>query len=377
MSDVESTSATYPQRALKWAIFLGAAGFVVYLCVLILAPFLNVIAWSSVLAITFHPVHRYLVRATGHVALSALLSSALVVVAFVIPLLFITGLAINQFLALGNSLQRTFTEEGGLDTGGTLGRAYEWVILRLGLDAAAIVDWITQHASELARGAAEYTLSIAASVTRAVVSFIFIIFAMFLLFRDGDRMVARIPDLLPFERSRSEAMLVRIRDVIYGGVYGVVVIALVQGALCGGMFWLLGIPSAALWGMVTVLTSVLPLVGAAAVWVPGAVYLVAVGEWPRAVALVLWGTLVVSGLDNFLRPRLVGGRVGLSELVMFFALLGGLQVFGILGIVLGPVLFAIAASIVNVLNDRRAMPAAVESAAPAAHREPDTRSVPE
>jgi predicted PurR-regulated permease PerM len=374
---VESTSSTYPQRALKWGIFLGAAGFVVYLCVLILAPFLNVIAWSSVLAITFHPVHRYLVRTTGRVALSALLSSALVVVAFVIPLLFITGLAINQFLALGNSLQRTFTEEGGLDTEGTLGRAYEWVILRLGLDAAAIVDWVTQHASELARGAAEYTLSIAASVTRAVVSFIFIIFAMFLLFRDGDRMVARIPDLLPFERSRSEAMLVRIRDVIYGGVYGVVVIALLQGALCGGMFWLLGIPSAALWGMVTVLTSVLPLVGAAAVWVPGAVYLVAIGEWPRAVALVLWGTLVVSGLDNFLRPRLVGGRVGLSELVMFFALLGGLQVFGILGIVLGPVLFAIAASIVNVLNDRRAMPVAVERAAPAAQRGPDTRSMPE
>lgn len=340
------------QRALKWAIFLGAAALVVYWCLLILGPFLNVIAWSAVLAITFHPVHRYLVQKTGRVSLSAFICSALVVVAVVIPLLFITGLAINQFLALGDSLQQSVTAETGPEGGGPLRQAYEWITRRLGVDAEAVVAWVQQHASELARVAAEYTLTVAASVTRAVVSFVFIIFAMFLLFRDGDRMVARIPDLLPFERVRSEMLLLRIRDVIYGGVYGVVVIALLQGALCGGMFWILGIPSAALWGMVTVLTSVLPLVGAAAVWVPGTLYLVTAGHWGRAIVLAVWGVAVISGVDNFLRPRLVGGRVGLSELVMFFALLGGLQVFGILGIVLGPVLFAIAASMLDVLSDR-------------------------
>ena len=134
------------------------------------------------------------------------------------------------------------------------------------------------------------------------------------------------------------------------GVFGIVVIALVQGALLGGMFWVLSVPSAALWGMVTVLTSVLPLVGAAGVWVPGVIYLVANGRWPAAIVLAVWGAVVVSSSDNFLRPKLVGGRVGLSELVMFFALLGGLRLFGVLGIVLGPVLFAIAASIIDVLS---------------------------
>ena len=196
---------------------------------------------------------------------------------------------------------------------------------------------------------AGYTVQIAASVTGAVISFVFIIFAMFLLFRDGDRMVARIPDLLPFERAQSEALLFRIRDAIHGGVFGIVVIALIQGTLVGGMFWLLGIPSAALWGMVTVLTSVLPLVGAAGVWVPGVVYLILQGRWPAAAVLAAWG-MAVSVVDNFLRPKLVGGRVGLSEIVMFFALLGGLRLFGILGIVLGPVLFAVAASIIDVLS---------------------------
>ena len=276
-------------------------------------------------------------------SLSAFVCSVMVVVAFVIPLLFITAVAMDQFLALGASLQQVFTGETGLKAGAPLRQAYEWLSDRLGLDAASIVALVRQNASELTRVVAGYTLAAAQNVAGAVVSFVFILFAMFLLFRDGDRIVARIPDLLPFERARSEALLARVRDVIYASVYGVVVIAVVQGALCGGIFWILGIPSAALWGMVTVVTSVLPVVGAAGVWAPGAVYLAATGDWTRAIILAVFGTAVISTVDNFLRPRLVGGRVGLSELVMFFSVLGGLQVFGVLGIVLGPVLFAIAA----------------------------------
>jgi predicted PurR-regulated permease PerM len=302
-------------------------------------------------------VHQRLVRKTGRVSLSAFLCSVLVVVAILIPLLFLAGLAINEFLGLKDHLQQTF--KGGFDLGalGPLRQTYEWLGRRLGLDATQIVDWMTQHASELGRVTAGYSLTVAANVSSLVVWFVFTIFAMFLLFRDGERMVARIPDLLPFERARSEAMLVRIRDVIYASVYGVFVIAALQGALCALMFWALGIPSAALWGMVTVLTSVLPLIGAAAVWVPATLYLLVTGQWPQALILAVWGTAVISAVDNFLRPKLVGGRVGLSELVMFFALLGGLQVFGVLGIVLGPVLFAVAASIFDVLSDEEATPA--------------------
>ena len=287
-------------------------------------------------------------------SLSAFVCSVMVVVAFVIPLLFLTAVAIDQFVALGASLQQMFTDQTGLKAWAPLRQAYEWLSDRLGLDGAAIVAWVRQNASELTRVVAGYTLAAAQNVAGAVVSFVFVIFAMFLLFRDGDRIVARIPDLLPFERARSEALLARVRDVIYGSVYGVVVIAVVQGALCGGIFWILGIPSAALWGMVTVVTSVLPVVGAAGVWAPGAVYLAATGHWTRAIILAVFGTAVISTVDNFLRPRLVGGRVGLSELVMFFSLLGGLQVFGVLGIVLGPVLFAIAGAILDVLSDETA-----------------------
>jgi predicted PurR-regulated permease PerM len=134
-------------------------------------------------------------------------------------------------------------------------------------------------------------------------------------------------------------------------MHGVVTIATIQGILCGGMFWLLGIPAAALWGLVTVFASVVPLVGTAAVWVPGTVYLLATGAWPKAIVLAVWGAAIVSSVDNLLRPKLVAGRVRLSGLAMFVAMLGGLQAFGALGIILGPVLFATAAGIVDVLRE--------------------------
>jgi predicted PurR-regulated permease PerM len=352
-SDAPHGSATFTERILQWVIFLGVSGFVVYLCLRILNPFANVIAWALILTITFHPLHLHLTRKTGHRALSAAIATVVVVVVFLIPLLFLAGLAVNEVVTIGQSLQQTFAGDRGVDTTTPWGHAYAWLHGRFGFDLAKLAAWARQHADELTSVAARYTVNIATGLTGALMSFLFIVFTMFLLFRDGDRIVGRIPDMLPFPRERSEALLLHIRDAIHGGVYGVVVIALIQGALCGGMFWALGIPSAALWGMVTMLTSVLPLVGAAAVWAPGALYLAMTGAWVRAIVLLVWGAFVISSVDNFLRPRLIGNRVGLDELVMFFALLGGLQVFGVLGIVLGPVLFAIAASMVDVLTAPR------------------------
>ena len=279
---MSNVHARQPPRAVKWTILLAATAFVVYLCLLILQPFLGVIAWSSILSIAFYPVHHYLVRKTGRASLSALLCSVLVVVAILIPLVFIIGLAVNQFMALREYLQLTFKDGFDLRTVEPLSQAFAWIARRLRLDVTQVVDWVTGYASDLGRATAGYSLTVAANVSNVVVTFIFTIFAMFFLFRDGERIVGRIPDLLPFEPSRSQAMLGRVRDVIYASVYGVLVIASLQGALCALMFWILGIPSAVLWGVVTVLTSVLPLVGSAAVWVPGAIYLLATEEIRKA-----------------------------------------------------------------------------------------------
>jgi predicted PurR-regulated permease PerM len=334
---------------MKWSVFFAAAGVVVYLCLLILRPFFGVVAWSTVLAITCYPLHQRLVRLNGRVALSAATTSALMVLAVLVPLVFIGGVAVNQLLALRDSLRQAFLDPDGISRRVTAALAV--LTQRLGLDPDAIVTWASAHASEWVAGAGQYTMSAAAGVGGAILSFALIAVATFLLLRHGETLVATIPDLLPFERTRSEALLLRIRDVVHASMHGVVMIAIIQGVLSGGMFWLLGVPAAALWALVTVFASMVPFVGTAAVWVPGTVYLLATGAWPKAIVLAVWGAAVVSSVDNFLRPRLVADRVRLSGLAMFVAMLGGLQAFGALGIILGPVFFATAAAILDLLRE--------------------------
>ncbi len=351
MSTSTEARVRYPQRPVRWAILLGAILIVVYLCAEILAPFIDVIAWASVLAIAFYPVHQRLVRRTHRPSLSAFLTSALVVVTILIPLLLVTALVVNEVVALQAYLGEKFKDGFNVETLSPVRNVLDWVMRRLGLDPARAADTVAQHASEIAQLAAGYALAFATNVTGAIVSFVFIIFTIFFLFRDGERIAAGIPDYLPFERARSEAMLARIRDVINASVYGVLVIAAIQGLLMGLAFSVLRIPSAALWGVVTVVTSVIPLLGAGAVWGPGAVYLALTGHWVKAILLAAWGGVIVSAVDNFLRPKLVGGRVGLNELAIFFSVLGGIQAFGLLGLIVGPVVFAIAASLVQVFRE--------------------------
>lgn len=327
-------------RALTWAIFLTAAGLIAAVCVAILRPFAHVIAWAATLAILCDPLQQKLVARTGRVAMSALITSVAAVLVCLVPLLLLGAVAVNECLGLARAAQPS---------------RIVWPTGPLG---PAVVTWIQAHATDVIRGAGQYTVTIANGLFGAVLSSVLVIFAMFLLLRDGKGLVHAIPDFLPFDRRRSEALLGRIKDVVLASVYGVVVIALLQGVLCGAMFWLLGVPASALWGAVTVFASVLPVVGAFAVWGPGVAYLAMTGAVPRAIVLAIWGTFVVSGIDNVLRPRLVAGRVGLSELAMFFALLGGLSVFGALGVVLGPVAFATAAAIVDTLREPAVPPPA-------------------
>ena len=353
-SDTRGDRLTDAPLMMKWSVFVAAAGVVLLLCLLILRPFFGVLAWSTVLATTCYPLYHRLQRRTGRAALSAFITSALMVLAVLVPLVFIGGVAVNQLLAVADSVREALLDRDGLSRRVT--GALAPLTQRLGVDADSIVTWANEHASEWIAGAGQYTMSAAAGLGGALLSFALTAFGTFLMLRHGDRLVATIPDLLPFERRRSEALLLRIRDVVYASVYGVATISTIQGVLCGGMFWLLGVPAAALWGLVTVFASMVPFVGTAGVWVPGTIYLLMTGAWPKAVVLAVWGVAVVSSVDNFLRPRLVAGRVRLSGVAMFVAMLGGLQAFGALGIILGPVLFATAAAIVDVLRETQASP---------------------
>jgi predicted PurR-regulated permease PerM len=157
-------------------------------------------------------------------------------------------------------------------------------------------------------------------------------------------------NVMPLDDRRAREIIDRTQEVISASVYGVLVIALIQGTLGGIAFWALGLPSALLWGVVMVFLSMIPMAGAFVVWVPAALYLVITGAWGKAIILTVWGALVIGSVDNFLRPKLVGEKTRLHELLIFFSVLGGLQVFGVIGLVLGPVVVAITIALLDVLR---------------------------
>ena len=199
---------------------------------------------------------------------------------------------------------------------------------------------------------ASSTLVVVGGAVGAVAQMGLVVFTMFYLFRDGDRLRAAVYEMLPLERVQTHAITSRTADVIAATLYGVLVISAIQGTLGTFIFWVLGLPSPLLWGVVMFFLSMIPMAGSFLVWVPAAIVSRAErrlrqGRRPRRVGAIL----VIGSIDNFLSPRLVGKRARLHELLIFFAVLGGLQVFGVLGLVLGPVVVAITLALIEMVRE--------------------------
>jgi predicted PurR-regulated permease PerM len=333
----------------RWIALLVAAGLALYVCWLMLLPFIKVLAWAAVLVIVFYPIHQRIAAHTRHPAWSALISTVLVISAILIPASLITLAVVNEMTGVAQRVQEFFTAL--LDPNSPIvGRITTWLGKYVDINRLRPQEYLVERLNGLNRQIAGQTLGLVGGVVGAVAQSFFIVFTMYYLFRDGDRIRRVLQDVVPLERSQAEGIFDRTREVIYGSVYGVIVIAGIQGALGGLAFAALGLPSPLVWGVVMFFLSMIPLAGSFLVWIPAAIYLAATGHWGKALALAIWGALVIGMIDNFLRPKLVGERTRLHELLIFFSVLGGLQIFGVLGLVLGPVIVAITLALLDVFR---------------------------
>lgn len=336
-------------RQIRWWMLLAVTAVALYLCWLMLQPFVTVLAWAAVLVIVFYPVHQQLLRRLKRPALSALLSCVLVMLTILVPVVIVTIAVLNEFSGAMNSLQATIAYLLDPNSPYT-GRVLSWASPYVDIEQLRSGQYLLERLKGVSGQVAGQTLGVIGGVIGAIVQMFFVVFTMYYLFRDGDKIFAALKDALPLENKQATAIMARARDVIGASVYGVLAIAIVQGVLGGLAFWALGVPSAIVWGVVMVFLSMIPMLGAFLVWVPAAAYLALSGHPAKAVLMVLWGTLVIGMADNFLRPKLVGERTKLHELLIFFSVLGGLRVFGVLGIVLGPVVLAITLALVDVFK---------------------------
>jgi predicted PurR-regulated permease PerM len=344
----------WTRPATRWLALLAATVIVLYLCWLMLAPFVDVLLWAVVLVVVFHPVHLRLAARVKSPSLAAGISCLIVIVTILLPLALVTVAVVRDATAVAQTFQERKGELLDPNSPTALGRALRWVDQYVDIDRVRSQQYLAQRAAALSGQIAARTLNVVGGVVGVLVQVFFVIFTMFYLFRDADQLRAGLRRLLPLDRWQAHEVFLRTKEVIRASIYGSLVIATVQGTLGAVAFWVLGVPSPILWGAVMILLCMIPMAGAFLVWVPAALYLLSVGKWPHAAGLAVWGALVIGTIDNVLRPRLVGGRTRMHELVIFFSVLGGLQVFGVLGIVTGPAVAAIALALVEVW--RRAKP---------------------
>ena len=334
-------------RNVRWWLLLLATAILLYLCWRMVEPFLNVILWATVLVILFHPVHKRLAKRTGRPSLAALISCLLVILIILVPITLITLAVVRELSGAAQSIQATVNyllDPNAPITGPLLNRLSGYI----DLEALRSEEFLMERLRGVSAQLAGRTLGFLGGLVGAVIQTFFVIFTMYYFFRDGESISRTVRDSLPLEREQAESVMARTREVIDASVYGVISIAIIQGTLGGLAFWILGLPSAILWGVAMTFLSMVPMLGAFLVWVPAAIYLALSGNYVKALLLALWGTLVIGMIDNFLRPKLVGSRTRLHELLIFFSVLGGLNVFGVLGVVLGPVVLAITLSLIEV-----------------------------
>lgn len=337
------------KRAVRWWALIAVTAIALYLCWLMVKPFVGVLGWATVLVICFYPVHRLIDQRLKRSGLSALVSCALVILTILVPVVLITIAVFKELRGAAQNLQAAVayvTDPNSPVTGPIL----RWLSQYVNMDQLRSREYLVEQLQGRSDLIAGQTLGFLGGVAGTVVQMVFVIFTMYYLFRDGDKIWTAVRDALPLNRDQANSIMTRTREVIGASVYGVFIIAIIQGALGGLAFWALGLPSAMVWGVAMVFLSMIPMLGAFLVWVPAAIYLAVTGQYVKAIILVVWGTLVIGMVDNLLRPKLVGDRTRLHELLIFFAVLGGLQVFGVLGIVFGPVVLAVTMALMDVFR---------------------------
>jgi predicted PurR-regulated permease PerM len=336
----------------QWLLLAGITFIALYLTWRIVSPFVDVIVWAVVLVIVFYPLHEVLLRRTKRPSLSAFLTVVAVIAIVVVPVLVVGSAAVKELTSTASSAQTSLEKlvEHPYDNP-VVQKVTALTNRYVDLSQVFSRENLQALAARVSQVLLQGTVGVVGGAVGFVAKLFFVLFTMFYLFRDAPLAVARLQDLLPLGAARSSALLQHIREVINASVYGVVAISMLLGALGGLMLWILGVPSALLLGVLMGLFSMVPVVGGALVWVPTAIVLLIAGHTTKGVVLIVWCVLVVGSVDNFLRPKLVGGRTQMHDLAIFFSVLGGVQVFGMMGLLLGPVVFAITMALLTAFRE--------------------------
>ncbi len=321
----------------------------------IFSPFLASIVWAILLAIAFYPLFLKLqLLLKKKRVLSALAMTLFVVLAIVLPAGFLMISLANEVIDFYHQLDEMI-KTGRLQS--YLSRIGELPLLKgvlerlkqyVDLSQADPFNFLLKNIQQISAFLFNQTSNLLKGVSTFVAGFFFTLLSLYYLFKDGDRLLKRIKEIVPLPAKESELIIERFKMMISATLYGGILIAILQGILGGVSFWVLGISSPVFWGTAMAFLSFIPMGGTALIWGPAAIFLFLQGAFLKGIILLGLGILLISMVDNLLRPLLVSTRTKIHPLLLFFSVLGGIQAFGMIGLVGGPLIVTLSLTLIEI-----------------------------
>jgi predicted PurR-regulated permease PerM len=313
----------------------------------IAGPYLEALLAGAALAILFHPLHVRLQKHIRRPSLAAFISTLLVIITVIAPLAFAITTLIRELRQAYQSLG-----PGGIGTGAN--QVWQWIdtyAVRFGASPGELQQMAQDRLQTASAALLRGTVSAAGAATGGILQLIVSIGAFHFSLLNGAWLHQQSLLHSPLGPDRTETLLETVHQVIRSSFYGVVGVAAAQGTLLGLGAWFAGLPIPALWGLVAMVASVLPLVGSALVWIPGTILLLVQGEIGLGIFFLIWGAALVANVDNVVRPLIIMASLPVSGLLVFIAILGGIQAFGLIGIFAGPVTLAVGVALLRMLRE--------------------------
>lgn len=314
----------------------------------ILLPFLSPIAWALVVGIITFPAYRYLLRLLkGRETRAAGLMTLAVIILLVVPVISLVSVLAQEVSALYTTIS-TSVNSGGAEqlfqswlTDPRLAPHLDRLRSLLGETSFNLSESLVTNSKEALSRLLSFLSTLLANSFGFLVNLLFMLFVLFFVYHDGQRVLTWLRSILPLEPDLQARLSRVVQNVLSGFIFGTLLTCLVQGILAGAAYLLFGVPSPLLLAVLTAIGGLIPVVGTAIIWLPAAIYLYLQGAAVKALILVLWGFLAVGMSDNFVKPIFMSSRVTLPILPIMIGAFGGLAAFGVLGAIFGPLLLAI------------------------------------
>jgi predicted PurR-regulated permease PerM len=311
-------------------IFFGLLfAMIAILAIIIMQPFLTYIVLAGILTYTLFPVYRFINTRTGRPHLSSALSILISLILMVLPSFFLVSELVRQVSGAYTNFEAENIQRIGDYLSGLTGNRVDFQSVLVSAQ-----DQVRQSIVGLAP-------NILGSIGELVLGLFIMFFVMFYGFREGEGFMRRVKSLLPLDPGLKESLFFELRTVTQAVLYGQVMTAVIQGSVGGFALLIFGVPNALFWGSIMIITAFLPVLGTPIIWVPAAVGLLLDGQMARGVGLMAVGATIVMNIDNFIRPRLVSGRTSIHPVLILVGVLGGLRLFGFVGMLVGPLVLAL------------------------------------